>query len=64
MSAPEPLLDVGELAAWLRISPRTAYSLAERGQLPSLKVSNRLRFDRAAIEAWLAEQEGKRNGTV
>jgi len=52
----ERLLDVEDVAALLRLAPRTIYNLAERRALPVQRVGRRLRFSPSAIERWLAQQ--------
>lgn len=52
----EPLLTVTDVAKRLAISRRGVYYLLERG-LPCLRLGKKtLRFDPAAIDAWLADQ--------
>jgi excisionase family DNA binding protein len=43
------------VAAWLNISTHTVYRLAADGHIPVSKVGGSLRFDRAALERWLAQ---------
>jgi len=57
MGPPEPLLTVAEVAAWTRLSVRSVYALFERGELPGLKLSSRVVFNREVIDQWLAERE-------
>lgn len=56
--APPPqFLTVGEVAALLRIKPRTVYAWVALDKIPFLKPSpNRLLFDREAILGWLEAQ--------
>jgi excisionase family DNA binding protein len=50
----EKLLSLKEVAAYLRVSVNTTYRLAERGQLPAFKISNRIWRVRAEdVNAWL-----------
>ena len=51
--AVEPNLDVKEAAAVLGISPRTLYPLAERGEVPSVKVGGRGLFRPGDLRAYL-----------
>lgn len=51
------LLTVPEVAALLRISVGATYSLVTSGRIPHLRLGPRtIRFERGAVEAWLAEQ--------
>lgn len=52
----EPLLTVSEAAKLLRISPWTLYHHVQRGILPAVRIGRRVRFSRAALEAWLEGQ--------
>ena len=52
----EPNLDVKEAAAVLGISPRTLYPLAERGEVPSVKVGGRRLFRPSDLRAYLERQ--------
>jgi excisionase family DNA binding protein len=40
----EPLLTVEEAASFLNVSRRQVYLLVERGQLPTVRVGQRIRF--------------------
>jgi excisionase family DNA binding protein len=53
----QPLLRVTDIANWLRLSSKAVYRMAEEGRIPSVKISNRLRFDPDAICQWLDEQQ-------
>lgn len=50
---PERLLTVREVAERLGISTATVYRLCERGALPHVRVSNAIRIQLAALEAFL-----------
>lgn len=56
MSAPE-IMTVAEVADFLRLKPKGVYLLVERRAIPFTRVSNRLRFFRTAVVAWLRENE-------
>jgi excisionase family DNA binding protein len=57
--APE-LLTIRELAAYLRVSLRTAYQLAYDGAVPAVKVGGVWRIPRAALD----DQLGRRSATT
>ena len=44
-----------EVAALLRVTPRTVENHALRGNLPYLKVGRSIRFERCAILAWMGK---------
>jgi excisionase family DNA binding protein len=48
------LLTVREVAARLSVSTATVYKLAERGELPHVRVSNALRFEPAELASFVA----------
>jgi putative molybdopterin biosynthesis protein len=49
------LLDVQEVAAWLKIARNTVYELIKRGELKSIKVGKQLRVSRAELGRYLAQ---------
>ena len=53
-TAQPQLLTLTELAAYLRVSMRTAYLLAANGDVPAVKVGGQWRIPRAALEQQLA----------
>jgi len=57
-AAPPPrlLLDRGEAAAALHISPRTLWTLTQAGQVPHLRIGRQVRYSIAALERWVAER--------
>lgn len=50
------LLTVEEIAELLRISRNRVILMARRGEIPSLRVLGKLRFDANEIELWLKGQ--------
>lgn len=53
---PARLLDVGAVAALLGVSTRHVYRLADAGRAPRpLKLGGARRWDRVAIESWIAD---------
>jgi len=53
LSFAAPLLTVGEVAALLRVSPRTAYAMCAEGRLAHVRVMNAIRIDPTALVALL-----------
>ena len=49
----ERLLTVDDVAALLRLTPKGIYSMVSERRIPFVKVSNRLRFIRDDVLAWL-----------
>jgi excisionase family DNA binding protein len=50
----EPLLSIDEVGELLRISESGVYRLIRKGELPSVKVGGRTRFEPAAIRDFIA----------
>jgi excisionase family DNA binding protein len=56
-TTPGKLMDVREVADFLKLAPGTIYHLVSRGQLPCVRLSARcVRFRRSDIEAWIEEK--------
>jgi len=47
------LMTVEELGQYLRFTKKTIYKLLKQGSIPSFKIGNKWRFDKAAIDTWL-----------
>lgn len=54
-SAPE-VMNVNEVAVYLRVAPATIYRLAQKGQIPCGKVGRSWRFHKEAIDRWIASR--------
>jgi excisionase family DNA binding protein len=54
------LLTLRELAAYLRVSIRTAYQLCYDGAVPAVKVGGSWRIPRAELDAQLGRQTDSR----
>lgn len=52
----DEILTIRELAALLKIGEKTAYTMAQSGELPGFKVRDQWRFRRADIDARIAEK--------
>lgn len=50
--------DVGQLAAYLHLTPDQVYRMVERGKLPGRKVQGEWRFAEAEIHHWLEDRIG------
>ncbi|MCP4602761.1 MAG: helix-turn-helix domain-containing protein [Proteobacteria bacterium] len=49
------LLNVKEVADFLRINVSTVYSWAQNGELPAIKIGRSWRFRQSDLEIWLEE---------
>ena len=57
MSAVEgEILTLDEVAAYLKAGKKTAYRLAQQGQIPGFKLGGTWRFRRAELDRWIAAQ--------
>lgn len=52
---PETLLNVKEVADFLRVNVATVYTWARQRQLPAIKVGRSWRFRQSDLEMWLDE---------
>jgi nitrogen PTS system EIIA component len=57
MSLPE-ILTLEEVARYLRVSDRTVYEWAQKGEIPAGKLGSSWRFKRADIQRWADEKLG------
>jgi len=49
----EPLLDSDEVAALLKIHPKTLQRMARRGEIPGTRIGRLWRFRRSALNTWM-----------
>ncbi len=54
---PDEILTIKEVAALLKIGDKTAYSMAQGGELPGFKVRGQWRFRRADLLDWIDHQK-------
>ena len=52
----DEILTVVEVAVLLKVSRKTVYKMAVRGELPAFKVRGCWRFRRADIDEWISRQ--------
>lgn len=52
------LLDVKEAAAFLNVSTRTIWSMANSGELPPVRIRRRVLFDVHDLEAFISKAKG------
>ena len=53
------ILTLKELAEYLRLNEKTAYRLASEGKLPGFRVGGSWRFRKAAVDAWIEDEENR-----
>lgn len=49
------ILTLTEVSAYLRVTKRTLYRLAQEGQLPAFKLGGTWRFRREELDRWITE---------
>lgn len=54
------MLTVRDVAKILKVSEKTVYSMAKKGELPAFRVRNQWRIRREDLEAWV-ESHSTRN---
>lgn len=52
------IMTIEEVAEYLRVSERTVYDWAQKGQLPGGKLGTTWRFKRSDVEGWVDQQLG------
>lgn len=52
---PDEILTLKELAAYLKLTEKTAYRLTSEGKLPGFKVGGSWRFKASTIQDWIKE---------
>lgn len=53
----DEVMRIREVATLLKIGEKTAYSLAQTGELPAFKVRGQWRFSRKDIYTWIEQQK-------
>ena len=56
---PKRLSTIKEIAEYLRLSESTVYQMAQKGEIPGIKIGGTWRFKMEEIENWL-EKKRKR----
>ncbi len=49
------LLTTLQIAEYLKLKPVTVRRKAKRGEIPSIKIGNRIRFDKRQVDRWLLQ---------
>ena len=49
-----------ELCKYLKITRNTLYKYTQKRNIPSFKIGKKLRFRKASVDKWIAEQEENR----
>jgi len=56
MSSPDDILTISDVASLFKVTEKTLYGLAQKGDLPGFKVGGQWRFQRGAIDSWIQEK--------
>jgi len=59
MNRDDYLMDVEELAAYLKLKKQTIYNWLHKNKITGIKVGRVWRFDKRDIDRWLTEQRKK-----
>ena len=57
----DKLLNIDEVASYLRLNRYTVYRMAERGELPGAKIARRWRFTEVDIKRWIERKKRVRD---
>ena len=60
----DKLLSSREIAEYLNLEPVTVRRKAARGEIPSIRIGNRFRFDKAQIDRWLSDSQVGRKAHI
>ncbi len=60
----EKLLNSAQLAEYLNIKTVTVQRKAARGEIPSIKIGNRFRFDKQQIKDWLQQNANREQANI
>ncbi|MCK5601628.1 helix-turn-helix domain-containing protein [Candidatus Pacearchaeota archaeon] len=52
----EELMTIEEIAKYLRYSVHTIYPLAQKGEIPAIKLAGQWRFRKSEVDKWLEKQ--------
>ena len=64
LDAIDPWIGIREAAGYLAVPTRTLYRLAQRRQMPAVKVGRAWRFKRSVLDAHLRDADGVRTATA
>lgn len=57
----ERLMTLEEISDYLQISIHTLYKMAQQDRIPAFKVTNKWRFRKSEIDAWIEKNRKKDN---
>ena len=60
----DDILTIEEVARYLRVSDRTVYDWAQKGEIPAGKIGTVWRFKKSEIEKWVNDRLGSSKADV
>lgn len=54
------MLNIGEVAEYLRVSTKEVYKLCKRKSFPAVKIANSWRIPKQALDDWIIKQLKKK----
>lgn len=61
---PDEILTLPQVAQLLKVSEKTIYTMAQRGDLPTFKVGGQWRFNREDLDNWIEGQKSSHREEV
>ncbi len=58
------LMTVEELGQYLRFTKKTIYKLLKQGIIPAIKIGNKWRFDKDAVDEWLRQSMKRKKASI
>lgn len=55
----DKIMTVKEVAKYLDVHPMTLYRLAREGRIPAFKIGGQWRFQKKALDRWVAQSMNK-----
>jgi len=55
----QAIMTIKDLAAYLKLTEKTAYRLAAEGKIPGFKVGGAWRFQEREIDRWISQQSAE-----
>ncbi len=55
----DKIMTVKEVAKYLDVHPMTLYRLAREGKIPAFKIGGQWRFQKKALDRWVAQSMNK-----
>ncbi len=59
-----PIMTIGEVADYLKVTERTIYRLAGAKQIPAFKVGGSWRFSKPAIDGWIQDKSSMKSNSI